>query len=47
MYKLFIYFCDVVKMVIIHKKIATFGYRQVVGNLFKYFNIMVIYYILL
>jgi len=27
--KLFIYFCDVVKMVIIHKKIAIFGYRQV------------------
>jgi hypothetical protein len=28
-YNLFIYFCDV-KMIIIHKKIATFGYRQVV-----------------
>jgi hypothetical protein len=25
-----IYFYNVVKMVIIHKKIATFGYRQVV-----------------
>jgi hypothetical protein len=29
-YKFYIYFCDVVKMVIIHKKIATFGYKQVV-----------------
>jgi hypothetical protein len=29
-YKVFIYFCDVVKIVIIHKKIATFGYRQIV-----------------
>jgi hypothetical protein len=28
-YKLFIYFCDVVKMAIIHKKVATFGYKQV------------------
>ncbi len=28
--KLFIYFNDVVQMVIIHEKIATFGYRQVV-----------------
>jgi hypothetical protein len=27
---LFIYFYNVVKMVIIHKKIVTFGYRQVV-----------------
>jgi hypothetical protein len=26
------YFCDVAKMVIIHKKIATFGYKQVIGN---------------
>jgi hypothetical protein len=25
---LFIYFCDIAKMVIIHEKIATFGYRQ-------------------
>jgi hypothetical protein len=29
-YKLFIYFCDVTKMIIIHKKIATFGYKLVV-----------------
>jgi hypothetical protein len=29
-YNLLIYFCDVAKMVIIHKKIATFGYRQIV-----------------
>jgi hypothetical protein len=27
---LFIYFYNVVKMVIIHKNIATFGYKQVV-----------------
>jgi hypothetical protein len=27
MYYLLIYFCDVVKMVIFHKTIATFGYR--------------------
>jgi len=29
-YKLFIYLFDVAKMVIIHEKIATFGYKQVV-----------------
>jgi hypothetical protein len=28
--KFLIYFCDVFKMVIIHKKIITFGYKQVV-----------------
>jgi hypothetical protein len=28
--KLFIYFCNVVKMVIIHKKVTIFGYKQVV-----------------
>ncbi len=27
-YDFLIYFCDVVKIVITHKKIATFGYRQ-------------------
>jgi hypothetical protein len=36
-------------MVIIHEKIATFSYKQVcvLGNLFKSFNIVVTYYILL
>ncbi len=28
-YNLFIYFCDVAKIIINYKKIATFGYRQV------------------
>jgi len=28
-YYLFIYFCNVAKMVIIHKKIAIFGYKQI------------------
>jgi hypothetical protein len=27
---IYIYIYDVVKMVIIHKKIATFGYKQIV-----------------
>jgi hypothetical protein len=36
-------------MVIIHKKIVTFGYREVcvLGNLFKSFNIIVVSCILL
>jgi hypothetical protein len=36
-------------MVIIDKKIATFGYRQVcvVRNLFRYLKLVVLYYILL
>jgi hypothetical protein len=29
-YDFLIYFCDVVKMVIIYKTLATFGYKQVV-----------------
>jgi len=36
MYILFIYSCDVAKMVIIHKKITTFGYRQVCSWKFFY-----------
>ncbi len=40
------YFCNVVKMVIIHKKNVTFDYKQVVQlETFKIFNIIVIYYI--
>jgi hypothetical protein len=47
---LFIYlFQNVVQMVIIHKNIATFNYRQFfyLENLFKSFIIMVFYDILL
>ncbi len=28
-YNYFVYFCDVAKMVIIHKKITTYGYRKI------------------
>ncbi len=47
--KIFIYFSNVVKMIIIHKKIATFGYRSVV-QLQTYSNpsilLLFIYYII-
>jgi hypothetical protein len=42
-------FCNIAKLVIIHKKFATYGYRQVayLETCLKSFNILVSYYILL